>query len=508
MKYKILGAILFCGCASIQPLSGGDKDETPPIITSTSIDSAATNVNSTITSFTFDEYVVLKSITQNFLISPNQIKTPTFKLKKKTLTITLNDSLLDNTTYSFQFNGAVVDLNESNPLDYKYIFSTGAYIDSAVYSGYVIDYTSKKPCNECNLQLYTTSEDSFFLKTKPNFIAKTDTGGRFNFTNLPNQTFIALAIQDENNNLFWSDKEKISLYKSITTSDSTKNDTFYIFENQNKQKLKVKLSHKTPGKYIFTANNLFLSDTFRLLFNGTEQPYSIQPYKDTITTYYTKTSDSLTIQFITPMDTQILKDHRALSTLKYTNSISYSQSPNTIRINSRTPIAYIDSSAFNLLADDSTFIPFRIKQINEQRADITYTEKDIKKLKLFYEPTAITDVYNQLLKNDSAQFNITNDEPSIVNVTLNGTDTTVSYILQIRKGKRILRQYIRPLGSTINLESLKPDTYTIVTVTDNNGDGVWTTGDIWTESSPEPLQISKPFEIRKNWDNELIINVQ
>ena len=76
MKYFIILSFLFASCASIQPLSGGDKDELPPDVINTSIDSAATHVTTTIFYFDFNEYVQLKQVADKLLISPNQSKPP------------------------------------------------------------------------------------------------------------------------------------------------------------------------------------------------------------------------------------------------------------------------------------------------------------------------------------------------------------------------------------------------------------------------------------------------
>ena len=93
MKYIVLLSLLFFSCASVQPISGGEKDTNPPEVVSSTIDSAALLVNKNTVTFTFDEYIKAKNTQENLLISPNQIKPPTITVKNKKLTITLNDSL-------------------------------------------------------------------------------------------------------------------------------------------------------------------------------------------------------------------------------------------------------------------------------------------------------------------------------------------------------------------------------------------------------------------------------
>ena len=99
MRCFLILSLFLLGCASIQPLSGGDKDKLPPKVIHTSIDSAAINVTTSIFLFEFNEYIQQKQAVDKLLISPYQSKPPTVTVKKKSLTIELNDDLITNTTY-------------------------------------------------------------------------------------------------------------------------------------------------------------------------------------------------------------------------------------------------------------------------------------------------------------------------------------------------------------------------------------------------------------------------
>ena len=112
MKYILPIILLLFSCASVQQLDGGDKDITPPQVQSVFPDSASLNVKSKIISFTFDEYISTTKTNELLIISPSQKINPTIESKGKKLIITLNDSLLPNTTYTIQFNRSVIDINE------------------------------------------------------------------------------------------------------------------------------------------------------------------------------------------------------------------------------------------------------------------------------------------------------------------------------------------------------------------------------------------------------------
>jgi hypothetical protein len=87
------------------------------------------------------------------------------------------DSLEENTTYVFNFGNSVVDNNEGNPLPFfKYVFSTGSYIDSLTVKGTVNDALLKEPESFISVMLYERDEnftDSLVYKQPPRYITNT-----------------------------------------------------------------------------------------------------------------------------------------------------------------------------------------------------------------------------------------------------------------------------------------------------------------------------------------------
>ena len=230
MRIYYIAILLLMGCASIQPLEGGDKDEQIPVVIKTFPDSASINVQSSTFTFEFDEYVKTKNLTQQLLISPIQKTPPKTSIRGKKLTIELTDTLKENTTYIFQFNESIVDINEGNALlNYRYIFSTGSVLDSLTYNATIRDFKTNKPCEECNIQFYSTLQDSVILKDKPSYIGKTNSNGIVSISNLPKDSFLVIAIQDENKNLVLDNGEKISFTSFIETSDRSIKNSFRIF---------------------------------------------------------------------------------------------------------------------------------------------------------------------------------------------------------------------------------------------------------------------------------------
>ncbi len=505
MKYLFIASLFLIGCASIQPLSGGDKDTTAPVITSTSVDSAATNVTTAVFEFNFDEYIQQKQALENLLISPNQSVPPTITVKKRRLTIELNDSLIPNTTYTFQFNGAIADINEGNPVNnYNYIFSTGDYIDSAYYDGFVINYLDKTPCSECNVHLYKSYSDTTLLKHKPAYLARTNKSGRFIFNNLPSQRFYAIAIHDKNKNYFYDKEELISL-PQIRHSDTTSIDTLSVFPNQNMDDYKVTLeSTKVPGVYSFISNKAITTDTIKLLFNGKEIPFQLSFNKDSIKSIYRQNSDTLAIELHVGKDTFTYTSVLNLSKLKYNVKPSIKQHAGNIQIKSTTPITEIDTSKI-FLQIDSVKSPIKIVRIDTFSLSIN-TAANYKTAQLILLQNSLTDLYNQTNKGDTLNTIKTTEDPTTLSLDIKG-DSSSTYILIITTNKSEVVKTQFSGSKKLTYSDLRAGTYKATLYTDINNNGVWDTGNVFTGKVPEPITITEEFEIRENWDKELIINL-
>ena len=111
--------ILFSSCAQVVAPGGGKKDVTPPRTVKYVPDSAQVNFNSKSVQITFNEFVQLKDLNNQLLISPPMKKQPEITIKNKTVNIAFDkkDTLKSNTTYSISFGNAVQDITENNPLE-------------------------------------------------------------------------------------------------------------------------------------------------------------------------------------------------------------------------------------------------------------------------------------------------------------------------------------------------------------------------------------------------------
>ncbi|RYY15752.1 MAG: hypothetical protein EOO36_12200, partial [Cytophagaceae bacterium] len=115
-------------CAAVSSPQGGPRDRTAPRLVATSPDSAARNVKQQFIRLTFSEAVQVKDLPKNLLITPQLAPDNQYQLREDRNSVTLQfpKPLEPNTTYSFNFRKAIVDITESTPAKYQALsFSTG-----------------------------------------------------------------------------------------------------------------------------------------------------------------------------------------------------------------------------------------------------------------------------------------------------------------------------------------------------------------------------------------------
>ena len=153
--------LVMISCAKRGSITGGDKDTIAPVLKASFPKNFSTNFNGKEIKLIFDEYVKLKNINKQLIISPPMKNQPEIlpQAASKILTIKLKDTLQPNTTYSFNFGQCIEDNNEGNPYQqFKYVFSTGAYIDSLKINVKVKDALEKKVDNFVSVMLYEINE--------------------------------------------------------------------------------------------------------------------------------------------------------------------------------------------------------------------------------------------------------------------------------------------------------------------------------------------------------------
>lgn len=202
-------------CATPTAPTGGPQDMTPPAIIKAEPPFYSAGFSADKIVIQFDEFIQLKDLNTQLLISPPMAKKPDFKLKGKSLIIEFNDTLKSNTTYNIYMGDAIVDLNESNPVrNFSYIFSTGDQIDSLSVKGKVVDAYTMDAEEEVMVMLYKDISDTLILDSlpfylPPYYLSKADESGQFRLDYLPQDTFLIFALKDANRNYIYDQPDEL-----------------------------------------------------------------------------------------------------------------------------------------------------------------------------------------------------------------------------------------------------------------------------------------------------------
>ncbi|OFY99843.1 MAG: hypothetical protein A3K10_04290, partial [Bacteroidetes bacterium RIFCSPLOWO2_12_FULL_31_6] len=453
---------LLLSCAQIVPLTGGDKDILPPKEVKSEPLNGSLFFDSKTISIEFDEFIQLNNSASQLIVSPLMEPVPEVSVKGKKLVVKLLGNLKENTTYSINFGNAITDITENNVFpNYKYVFSTGSYIDSLSYSGTVVDAFDLSKKDKIYVLLYDQLTDSVPLKELPRYIAITDKDGAFSISNIAHGKYKFFAINDINGNyLFDLPNEEIAFKNEIIMLDSSSsNNLVYLFEEENKLQFVVKAENKTYGK----IDIVFNKPTENLIINPLNVKFKKKWYLeeknkdgDSLTLWLTTTEkiENLELELkdgneiidtvnISILDKSVLKD----TSLKVTTNISGSFDLNkSIILRTNRPAK--DTKNQIILKEDSVIV----KEVSDANLLllcltpppstlwIDYDFKENTNYQLFIPPATFTDIYD--LQNDTLKVNFKTKKLSdygtiLLKVAPNFTE---NYIVQLFKNKTLIKE--------------------------------------------------------------------
>ena len=213
---------ILIGCASIGSPDGGPYDETPPKVLGSTPLPGALGVTEQKVVIDFDEYIKLEKASEKVVVSPPQKTQPVIKTNGKKIIVSLEDSLLEDATYTIDFNDAIVDNNEGNPLgNYAFTFSTGDHIDTLACSGLVLSATNLEPVQGILVGLHSNLEDSAFTTLPFERVGRTDADGHFTIRGIAPGKYRAYALQDMNQNFFFDQKSEMLAWLDSLVIPST-----------------------------------------------------------------------------------------------------------------------------------------------------------------------------------------------------------------------------------------------------------------------------------------------
>ncbi len=545
---------MLSSCAQILAPGGGEKDKTPPKVLKYSPDSAQLNFASKKIEINFDEFISLKDVNNQLLISPPLAKAPDVTVKNKTLNIELdkNELLKSNTTYCISFGNAVQDLNEGNPVEnFKYIFSTGTFIDSLSLKGKVQNGFNQTTEKGIVVMLYNDLSDSVVYKSQPDYFAKTEKDGTFQINNIKSGKYKLVAIKDANANYKYDgESESIGFVDAPIDVSEKQNILIDLFQEPAKKVYLKKYIHDSYGKVTLFFNQG--SDSLRVQPINNDQK-GVQEYldfsknNDTLTYWIknfqkdslilqvsngNKVLDTVSLKFISRVEAEKSKKHplklKLLSSpngnqnfdlgselaLKFNHNISGTNSgPFTFKEDStllNKMSLYSSSNIIEFTYWDSTSTAE--DSYNPGMMVVSPTKSFFGHLKentnyhIFIPPGTITDFFG--LTNDTIKIDFKTREEKFygsvkLNLTLQSDD--LMYIVQLLdESGNVVREDLIRKTTSIDYSYLYPKKYKLKIIYDSNQNRKWDTGNYLQKVQPEKvIYNSELINIRSNWDAEL-----
>lgn len=533
IKYTTIFAVVvlsafFFSCANVGYPSGGEVDKTAPKATAFEPTNETKNFTSNNIVIHFDEYIQLKDVDNQVLISPPFEHKAEIVSKGKYVSIKIKDTLLPNTTYLFQFKNAIVDNNEGNALpSLDYVFSTGDHLDSLSVKGKVVDGLTLKPDENIAVLLYSEFTDSAIAKSHPVYMTKTDKNGVFKFKYLKQGLYKIIALKDDDRSLTYNNaSEKMAfstdtilpayIIDSVDTADSGLILHTFLPEVGEQRITDSKMTKS--GKAIITTLYPLVNATITSPEN--ELITVLNKSCDTLEVWTTKPTDSLTL---------MIKDPSGIDDtlkLRYFKKKGRQGKENFYKTNAKATVPYFDSIKITFTNPiDSVMDNGKIVCV-QTKTDTFYTSLILDQARLHalvalkLQPDSsytmlipkgkIVDIYGT--PNDSitlkTKANTPNDYGAITIKLVPATDT-VQYIIQLLTEKdEVIAEKIYT-GNALTFLNITAGKYKIRAILDVNANGQWDTGNYWQHLQPEEVYyFSKTLELRNNWEIEETFDIK
>ena len=508
---------------------GGKKDTLAPVVITSIPLNKSKNFKGKKIELNFNEYITVKSLNQELLITPS-IGNYETRIRPTGLTLVLDSALKDNTTYTFNFRNAIEDVAERNKgKNIKLVFSTSNMIDSLKIEGRVKHLQTNKKADNITVGLYPYNDTLSIDKAKPYYFVRTDTSGVYALENLAAGKYYMAAFEDANNNLIYNSAKESVDFITEPFIDLSKNETRdFKIALQNQDVLKLSKTTSTAKTILYEfSRGIKQAD---LTFSSTEKPlYQIENDRN-LRLYVGELNRADTLRIEAALTDSIGRTIQLKLKAKFRELAKKDRASNI-------PLGFdiFPKVGTNIVATDSILIIFpkpvlqfvskKIHILTENEDDLTFPDdafswnklQNILTIKGAYLPaqekftlsldkTAFigpeadsTNEYKQAIKRL---------DPEETGTIEGGIRKPGHYIYQLLRGDKLEKAYEQKSSGPCSFQNVEPGIYTLRAIVDNNENGQWDIGNYKTKTKSEPIfyldtkiKLKANFQLTDLWIN-------
>ena len=522
--------LFFSQCAKKGRPSGGPKDEDAPLFVTADPPYESINFDKNEINIYFNEYIKLKDLNKQLIISPplnpaNPSLISPQGSPSKFINIKILDTLKENSTYIFDFGNSVQDNNESNTLErFKYVFSTGTYIDSLTLEGSVKNSFKSEDLKNIKLLLYrldSSYSDSAVYKRKPDYVTSSLDTSNYKFSNLRKGNYLLVALNDERSDYLFNPKaDEIGFLKDTISlpRDSILKDIISIFKEELPYKFK-RGKEISKGQLILGYEGKATKINIETLSAVPDNFQTItfpEKDKDTINLWHTPIErDSLIFKVNNNgiSDTIVIKlRKKEIDSLKVSRqTIGVLDYKDTLFLSTNNPIIKIDTTKINFIDTDTInilYTPYISKK--ENKIGFIFQKKFKKTYKLNVYPNALTDIFNTSNDTIISQFKTRSlEDYGEITLDVKNTKKTPVIIQLTDLNDKTIAQETTSVSKNISFKYLNPNRYKIRIIYDINNNGKWDTGNYLAKKQPELVEyLPEIQEVRANWQLPIVLNIK
>ena len=522
--------LIIQSCAQMASPPGGKKDTlAPKLVTSIPLNKSK-NYKGKKLELTFNEYVNVRNLNQELLITPN-IGTYQTRIRPNGLSILLDSTLKDQTTYTFNFRNSIEDMSERNVgKNIKLVFSTSNTIDSLSITGKIKLVDQNKAFENVLVGLYPHNDTLRIDKTKTYYFTKTDTSGIYTLENLAQGKYYMAAFIDANNNLLYnSNKEPVDFLTEPFFSLNKNETKNFSITLQNLDPLKITKTTSTAKTVLYEMSRgiktLELENKKDLIYQ-IEGDKNIRIYvknqeaKDTLFLSAIVT-DSLNRKIKIPLKVKFRELNKKEKVTRTTLQVSYLPaqgkyvSPeDSLVLGFPKPIVSWDSKRvqFNTEENETITLPDEAylwnkysNQLTIKRSFLPYRDKFLLNLEKGAFVSAENDSSD--LQKQAFQFQDLEEYGSIEGRV---GEQPNNYIVQLLNAANMQVLYEQNTSQKFNFLHIEPGVYMIRAIEDTNKNGYKDIGNFILKTKPENVfYLEGKVKLKANFQiTDLLISTQ